>query len=448
MSDAGVVRKAPAKAAPQSGLSTRAAEAVARCERPVRARPACIAFTRRAWCGRLSQAGRAKGRMKEAPVLIEGHCDPAFASVREEFEKNFRVRGEVGAAVCVYKDGEKVVDLWGGYKDLARTQPWQPDTIVIMNSLAKSMSALCTHMLIDRGVIEFDAPVAEYWPEFAQAGKQGVRIRHVLSHTCGVIFCDHAKEGSIFDWDTHIRALERQEPAWEPGTNGAYNSQNIGFILGEIVRRVTGRTIGTFLREEVSEKLGADYNIGLRPDEIARVSDMHRNPKNPFFQIASDPSTPLWRARRGAPAGFYQNCREIREREVPSFGGHGNARAMAKIYAALAGDGAVDGVRILSPESVERASRLVWDHDCIMTQRRLRMGYGFMHNEPETAPMGANLAAFGHTGTGGAFAWCDRERNLAFAYCTNFQREGPGIGPRGAALSVAAGGGPRPSWLQ
>jgi CubicO group peptidase (beta-lactamase class C family) len=385
----------------------------------------------------------------DAPVLIDGTCDPSFSAVRETFWENFLRRNEVGAAVCVYQDGRKVVDLWGGYKDPQRTIPWQPDTIVIMNSVAKSMCALCVHILIDRGEVEFDAPVARYWPEFAAAGKQGVLVQHVLSHTDGVIYCDHAPPGSWFDWEVHIRALERQEPAWKPGTDGAYNSINIGYILGEIVRRVTGVSIGTFLRREVGEPLGADYNIGLRPDEIARVSDMHRNPANAFFKIADDPSTPLGRAFRSAPTfGYFQNCREIREREVASFGGHGSARGMARIYAMLAGDGEIDGVRLLSPAAVERLSRLVWEHDCIMTQRRIRMGYGFMHNEPNTVPMGANMAAFGHTGTGGAFAWCDRDRNMAFAYCTNFQREGPGIGPRGAALAVAAGGGKAPEWLR
>jgi CubicO group peptidase (beta-lactamase class C family) len=383
----------------------------------------------------------------EAPILIEGECDRGYLAVRDEFEANFRRRNEIGAAVCVYKDGQKVVDLWGGYKDRERTQPWHADTIVIMSSLAKSMCALCVHILLDRGQIDFDAPVADYWPEFAGAGKQKVLIRHVLSHTCGVIFCDAATEGSIFRWDEQIRAIEQQAPAWEPGTDGAYNSQNIGFILGEIVRRVSGRTVGTFLREEVSGRLGADYNIGLRPDELARVSDMHPNPASEFFKIAADPTTALHRARRCSPAGYYQNRREMRELEVPSFGGHGNARAMARIYAMLAGNGRIDGTRVLSEAAVERASALVWDHDCIMTKRRLRMGYGFMHNETGTAPMGANMAAFGHTGTGGAFAWCDRERNLSFAYCTNFQRQGPGIGARSASVSVAAGGGPRPDWL-
>jgi len=388
----------------------------------------------------------AEGRLRERndrSAPIEGTCDPSFAKVRAVFEQNFHTRNEVGAAVCVYQNGEKVVDLWGGYRDLARTDPWRPDTIVIMNSIAKSMSALCTHILIDRGAIAFDAPVARYWPEFAAAGKERVLIRHVLSHTDGVIFCDHAPPGSWFDWDVHIHAIEQQEPAWEPGTKGAYNSINIGFILGEVVRRVTGKTIGSFLREAVTEKLDADYHIGLRPDELARVSDMHRNPDNTFFKIASDPTTPLGRAFRSAPAfRYFQNCREIREREVPSFGGHGNARAVATIYAALAGNGNIGGVRILSAPAVERAAQIVWDDECIMTRRQVRMGYGFMHNEPNTAPMGTNMAAFGHTGTGGAFAWCDRERNLAFTYCTNFQREGPGIGPRAAAVSIAAGGKP------
>ena len=298
--------------------------------------------------------------MTNTPVLINGACDPHFATVREAFARNFRERGEVGAAVSVYQDGKKVVDLWGGHKDMARTVPWAEDTVGIMNSVAKSMCALCTHILIDRGLIDLDAPVARYWPEFAAAGKEGVLVRHVLSHTCGVIYCDHAPPGSWFDWQVHIRALEQQAPAWKPGTRGAYNSINIGYILGEIIRRVTGKTVGTFLREEVTGKLGADYNIGLRPDEIARVSDMHPNPKNGFFKIAGNDTTPLGRAFRSAPKmGYFQNCREIRELEVASFGGHGSARAMARIYALLAGNGIIDGVRLLSPEAVERASELV-----------------------------------------------------------------------------------------
>ena len=352
--------------------------------------------------------------------------------------------------MCVYQDGKKVVDLWGGHKDLERTVPWAEDTIVIMNSVAKSMCALCTHILIDRGLVDFDAPVARYWPEFAQAGKSGVLVRHVLSHTCGVIFCDRAPPGSWFDWQAHIRAIEQQEPAWAPGTKGAYNSINIGYILGEIVRRVTGRTVGDVpARGGFGASSARTTTSACKPDEIARVSDMHPQSEEHLLQD---------RRRRRHAARAARSARRRRSAtsrtaarsascEVASFGGHGSARAMARIYAMLAGNGAIDGVRLLSPAAVERASQLVWEDDCIMTQRRIRMGYGFMHNEPDTVPMGESMKAFGHTGTGGAFAWCDRERNMAFAYCTNFQREGPGIGPRGAALGVAAGGGRRPHWL-
>src|SRR5678815_2579918 len=146
--------------------------------------------------------------MTESPIPINGVCDSRFAAVRGEFERNFRSRGEIGAAVCVYQDGKKVVDLWGGHKDKERTVPWAEDTIVIMNSVAKSMCALCTHILIDRGLVDFGAPVSRYWPEFAQAGKERVLVRHVLSHTCGVIYCDQAPPGSWFDWKVHIHALE------------------------------------------------------------------------------------------------------------------------------------------------------------------------------------------------------------------------------------------------
>jgi CubicO group peptidase (beta-lactamase class C family) len=381
-------------------------------------------------------------------IPINGHCAAEFGTVRDAFVDNFERRGEIGAAVCVYKDGQKVIDLWGGHKDTARKEPWAEDTIIIQNSLAKSMCAISMHILVDRGKVDFDAPVADYWPEFAQAGKAGVLVRHILSHTCGVIYCDRATPGSWFRWDEHIDALEQQKPAWVPGTYGAYNSINFGYLLGEVIRRVSGDAPGQFLRKNVTSRLGADYNIGLTPEEIARVSDMHENPKNTFFQISSDASTPLGRAFKSAPqVPHFQNMREMREIEVPSFGGHGNARAMARIYAMLAGDGEIDGVRILSPGAVERTRWLAWERDCIMTRRPLRMGFGFMHNETETVPMGMNMASYGHTGTGGAFAWCDRDRRMSFAYCTNFQREGPGIGARGAVLALAAGGGPKPSWL-
>ncbi|MDA1000518.1 MAG: serine hydrolase [bacterium] len=373
-------------------------------------------------------------------IPIHGTCDAAYKAIEEVFRENFATREEVGAAVCVYRDGEKVVDLWGGYADKERTQPWEENTIVIMHSIAKSMCALCVHTLIDKGLVDLEAPVAAYWPEFAQAGKEKVLVRHAISHSCGVIFNDAAPKGSWFDYPAHVKAIEVQEPAWEPGTEGAYNSINIGFILGEIVRRVSGKTIGTFLREEVTGPLGADYNIGLRPDEAARVSDTIFNPENGFWKRAQDPTLPLARAQHSKPdVDDMQNSPQMREGELPSFGGHGNARAMARIYGMLACGGEIGGVRILSEAYVRGLPNLQWEKDDQkMVGRYVRMGLGFWLNEPTFMPMGKNMSAFGHPGSGGAVGYADPERRLSFSYSPNFQREGVGMGIRCTSLMQAA----------
>ena len=196
----------------------------------------------------------------------------------------------------MYKDGEKVVDLWGGYRDEARTQLWTQDTITLMNSVAKSMCALAVHILTARGEVDIDAAVADYWPEFSQNGKEGILVRHVLGHQCGAIFSDTAKPGDWFDYTAQCAAIARQEPAWPVETKGAYITINIGFILGEIVRYVTGKTIGTFIRDEISSPLGAEYNIGLTKDEVARVAPMHLNPENKFWAQGAEAGSNLNRA--------------------------------------------------------------------------------------------------------------------------------------------------------
>ncbi len=379
--------------------------------------------------------------MSQSDIPVGGYCDPAFSAVEETFRENFATRGEIGAGVCVYKDGEKVVDLWGGHCDEARTQVWTEDTIVLMNSVAKSICALAVHVLADRGQVDLDAPVAEYWPEFAQNGKEGILVRHVQGHECGAIFSDSAKPGDWFDYPAQCAAIARQAPAWPPETKGAYNTINIGFILGEVVRNVTGKSIGTFIREEISEPLGADYNIGLTKDEAGRCATMHLNPENQFWAHGAQPGSNLHRAWSGRPGRpDLLNCTEIREGGLPAFGGHGNARGVAKIYAMLAGNGEVDGVRLLQPATVERASQLVWEDVCAMTGWPLRMGLGFEHNSPPYIAMGENMRAFGKLGSGGALGFCDRERNLAFSYCTNFQCEGAGTGIRCKSLGEAAAG--------
>ena len=180
----------------------------------------------------------------EAAAPIEGTCDPAFAAVREAFEENFRAGDEVGASVAVYIDGEPVVDLWGGHQDVARTKPWEQDTIVCMMSVAKGVSALCAHMLVDRGLLNLDERVATYWPEFAQNGKENVLVRWILDHRAGVPVCDAAQPGDLYDFDAIVRAIEVQEPLWPPGTQPCYHTLTMGHMVGELVRRITGKSIG------------------------------------------------------------------------------------------------------------------------------------------------------------------------------------------------------------
>ncbi len=381
--------------------------------------------------------------MSDNQAPTDGHCDARFARVRDAFAENFAVREELGAAACVYVDGDKVVDLWGGHVDLSRTEPWREDTIVNMASVTKGMTALCVHILIDRGAIDLDAPMASYWPEFAQAGKDAITVRQTLGHNDGVIFCDGAPEGSWLDWQQMTDAIAAQAPAWPPGTKGAYNSHNYGYLIGEPIRRVSGRTPGTFFREEIAKPLGVDYHIGLSQADLARVTDLNPNPKSTTLNAFKDPSTNLARAwhripKDNGPSPF--NRRDFRLKEFPSANGHGNARAVARVFAALARGGEIDGVRVWSEDAVRRMAELQWDGECGMTHRPFRMGLGLFLNSPPLQAMGPNINAFGHMGAGGAFGFCDPERRLAFAYSPNFMCEGAGVGARCDALVDAVFG--------
>ena len=372
---------------------------------------------------------------------IDGTCDPAFAAVREALEQNFAERGEIGSAVCIYHQGNKVVDLWGGHLDDARTRPWHEDTMCIFYSIAKSLCALSVHILADRGQIDLDAPVATYWPEFAQNGKEGVLVRHIISHYCGVCFNDAADPGDIFDYDKMIRVLEAQELAWPPGTKGAYNTVNIGYLAGEVVRRVSGQPIREFLAENVCGPLGADYKIGVDEADLERVADIYPNPAGFSMGGSAGPDSPLMRAWRAMPKPMdtaVQNSAKFRTAGIPSFGGFGTARAMARIYAALANGGEIDGVRLLSAEAIASATTDQWEDEADgTTGQHIRMAMGFWKNPEGQSIFGPNPEAFGHSGSGGARALADPDRNLALAYVTNLQSEGLGTGARTEAVVEA-----------
>ncbi|MAQ55414.1 MAG: EstA family serine hydrolase, partial [Rhodospirillales bacterium] len=292
---------------------------------------------------------------KHTEIDLQGECALGFESVRDALAESFVSRDEIGSAICVYFEGKKVVDLWGGYVDGAQNHPWRANTLCLMYSVAKSICSLSVHMLADRGQIDLEAPIAEYWPEFAQAGKEGIKVRHFLSHWCGVWANDRAIAGDIYDPEAMEKVIAMQSPAWPIETQGAYNTVNIGFIANEIVRRVTDKSIQNFIADEITKPLGVDYYLGVPENALDRCAEIIANPADQVRAAGRDPDSPVVAAWKAFPKNFgptEQNSYRFRTAGVPSFGGFGEARAMAKIYAVLAEGGELDGVRLLSSNGI------------------------------------------------------------------------------------------------
>ncbi|MER6184785.1 serine hydrolase domain-containing protein [Streptomyces sp. NPDC001652] len=380
--------------------------------------------------------------MSEHGARVQGHCDERFAAVRVAFEENFRERGELGAAVAVTVGGRTVVDLWGGWADAARTRAWERDTLVNVWSTSKGPVALCAHILADRGLLDFDAPVAVYWPEFAAAGKEKVLVRHLLSHRAGLSGPrePHSLE-QLYDWEFTTRRLAGTEPWWEPGSRSGYHALTYGFLVGEVVRRVSGLLPGAFLEREVTGPLGIDFTVGLPEKEYGRAAELVHPPAAASSEQAAIFSqlAPLALAALANPlAGATEaNTPGWRAAEIPAANGHGTARAVSQLYGVFAGRGTYDGRRILSPEAAERVRE--GQGSC----RDLVLGAGF---ESETeiglglwlsganASYGPNPRAFGHDGFGGSCGLADPEAEVSLGYVMN--RMGPHIAddPRKMAL--------------
>jgi CubicO group peptidase (beta-lactamase class C family) len=380
-----------------------------------------------------------------SPIDIHGHCDPRFAAVAQVFEENFRLRDEVGAAVAVTWNNEPVVDLWAGSADQGRTIPWQRDTIANVYSTTKGIVAMCAHRLVDEGRLDLDAPVARYWPEFAQRGKERIPVRWLLSHRCGLPAVRRLlPEEALYDWQAMTAALAEEEPWWAPGEKHGYEAVTFGWLVGEVVRRITGKSPGTYFREEIAEPLGVDFHIGLPDVEHGRVAEMSllppAGPGEDGAQLASvilgDPEGISARAFINPPSMVLGvNYAEWRRAEIPGANGHGSARALARLYGALASNGEVDGVRVLSPEGVERCrSEQSRGPDAVLLVETC-FGLGFMlpQNRPD-ARYGPNPKAFGHPGAGGSLGFADPEARIGFGYVMN--RMGPHIllDPRAIAL--------------
>ena len=376
--------------------------------------------------------------MTRQSVFLNGTWDPGFQPLAETFVQGFAARGEVGAAVCVYLDGRKVADLWGGCRDQAGTRPWEADTLVGMMSVTKGMAALCAHALIEDGVLALDAPVSSYWPEFAQAGKAAITVQQLLSHHAALIYADAAPEGSMFDWNAVIAALELQAPEWQPGTLGAYHSSTYGYLVAELIRRAAGRSLRELLRMRFTAPLGIDFFIGMDPEQEARAAEIIPNPDSASLKAFADPTTKLGRAQRlriKGPELF--NSPGYRRGFLPSSNGHGNARSVARLYGALARGGEIDGIRVLSETTVCALRAEQWSNLCGLTDRHYRMGMGLFLNCPPLVPLGPNPSSFGHPGVGGAVGFADPDLRLSFSYSPNFMCAGAGVGERCAALIEA-----------
>jgi CubicO group peptidase (beta-lactamase class C family) len=360
-----------------------------------------------------------------AEPVVGGWCDPAFGLLREEFAMNFSARAELGAAVCVSVRGAVVANLWGGWRDVSRQQPWTADTLVNVFSVGKGLLAACVARLTGQGLIDPDERVARYWPEFAAAGKADVTVRQLMSHQAGVpAIRQPLAAGSALDWSLMTRLLAEQEPWWPPGSGHGYHVNTFGFAVGELIRRVTGMTPGTLLQRELAGPLAADVHIGLAASQHGRVGEFL------WGQAAPDASAPpvpavdsdmAMRAYANPPDFSGQgvvNTAAWRSAEIPSANAHASAAGVTRFYAALADGGALDGYRVVDTSALAAAAEEQVYGDDLLLRRPSRFGLGFQLTHPER-PLGGGPRCFGHFGAGGSVGFCDPDAGLAFGYVTS-----------------------------
>ena len=366
---------------------------------------------------------------------ICGSCDERFAAVRSALARNFREHGEIGAAVAITVEGRPVVDIWAGWADRARTRPWRRDTLVNVFSVGKAMVALSLLILVERGLVDLDVPVARYWPEFAARGKREITVRLLLCHRAGLPAIRRSLPPlAMYDWELMTSMLAEEEPWWEPGRKHGYHVNTFGFLVGEIVRRVSGERVGAFFRREVARPLDADFHFGIGPEHDTRIADYLLPESDEHLadylvagepsQIGSDDEERRLLLRRvyANPSGLSGfgtvNTRAWRAVEMPSTNGHASARAVARIYSALACGGATGPIRLLRADTIEHAIAEASAGLDVILRRPTRFGLGFQLTRPE-CPLGTNPRSFGHFGAGGALGFADPDAQLAFAYTMN-----------------------------
>lgn len=383
--------------------------------------------------------------------LIQGQCDGAFEAIAHTFVDNFVEHEELGASVCVSIAGRKVVDLWGGVRDIKTRAPWERDTVSIVHSCTKAATALCAHILIDRGLLDLHAPIRKYWPEFSQGGKEDATVLMTLNHSIGVpALREPLKQGAYYDWNYMVERLAAEAPFWTPGSRNGYHMSSFGWLVGELVRRVSGRSLGTFFRTEVAAPLGMDFWIGLPQQIEARVAPMIR-----FVPKPGAPKSDFTLALKAVPktishlallnnGGHQGDTQAAYAAEMGGGGGISNARALARMFEPLANGGEFNGVRLLSGQRIEDMRQVSMQNErdeTLLIPTRFAQGFMLRMDNPgltsgNAVRIGTN--AFGHVGAGGSLGFADPSIRMSFGYTMNRMGGGVLLNERGQALVDAA----------
>ena len=367
-----------------------------------------------------------KTDVRSKEIEIHGYCDQRFSSVKEAFADNFKYGGDIGASFAATIDGKFVIDIWAGYADAARRRPWKRDTLACLYSTTKAMTSLCALVLIDRGQLDLEAPVAKYWPEFAQAGKEDIPVKYLLSHQSGLAgFDEQIPVEALFDWERIVALLAGQKPWWRPGAQSGYHALTQGYLVGEVIRRITNRTVGRFFREEIAGPLQADCHIGLAQKHDSRVAEMIPppmwQPGNPRY--VSSGSLPEMSQRSMYPLIDQDNpvavsrSRAWRAAEIPSGNGYGNAHSIARMASVLL-SGEVDGTRLLTLPTIETAFQEQFYGIDFILKFPIRWALGFALVSKEM-PIGPNPRTLFMGGGGGSAVAIDQEAGLSLAYVMN-----------------------------
>ncbi len=370
---------------------------------------------------------------------IYGTCDENFLAVRNEFERNFTERGDVGACFALTVDGEYVVDLWAGHQDAECSRPWQEDTLVNVFSSTKTMVFLCSLILSDRGLLDLDLPVAHYWPEFSANGKGQIKVKHLLSHTAGLPgFSRHFDLADLCDWQLCCSDLAAQTSWWEPGTQSGYHAITQGYLIGEVIRRISGQTLGQFFKSNVADTIGADFHIGVEPADFDRIADLIAAPA-PLVPIVLPPDSIVGRVFTGLGDVTAMTATTAwRTAEMPAVNGHGNARSIVRAQTAMANDGKAFGVELLSAAGCRQALKPQISGVDLVLGADINFGMGYALPSPSvtTAP-NVNARTLWWGGAGGSSVVVDCDARVCFSYVMNQMDSGILGDIRGESLANA-----------